>query len=125
MMLCSIIYQLLYQLKYILVIWQKWNYLPVFRIFLDLSAFPYNKRFTRNLGSAAAKIYAIGACGEIISYNGVSWSEMVKGYSSNKSLFDIYGFAWNNVLSVGMNGRVIHYDGSTWNAASKALVEAK
>jgi len=65
-------------------------------------------------GSGPADVFAVGAGGTILHYDGANWSGMVSGTTND--LLGVWGTAWNDVFVVGMGGTILHYDGANWSA---------
>ena len=63
-------------------------------------------------GSSGSDVFAVGATGVIIHYNGVSWS--LKSSPTTQSLNSVSGSTGSDVFAVGGNGIIIHYNGSSW-----------
>ncbi len=66
---------------------------------------------TQNLygvwGSSSSDVFAVGAGGTILHYNGTSWSSMSSG--TTNTLYGIWGSASNNVYAVGASGTIRKY----------------
>ena len=62
--------------------------------------------------AAAADIFACGAAGLIIHFDGVQWKS--KTSSTSNTLFGMWGSAPNQVFAVGQFGTVVRYDGNLW-----------
>jgi cysteine-rich repeat protein len=64
-------------------------------------------------GTSATDMFAVGAAGTIVHFDGVSWSAQ----TSNTTAFlrAVWAAAPDDVYAVGDAGTVVHYDGSTWS----------
>ncbi len=63
-------------------------------------------------GSDPADIFAVGLGGDIIHYDGQTWSAMSSGTTS--SLTAIWGSGPSDVYAAGLRGALLHYDGAAW-----------
>jgi hypothetical protein len=63
-------------------------------------------------GSSANDIFALGAAGTILHYDGNQWSSMESG--TTKNLKAIWGTSKTNVYAVGEGGTIIHFNGNKW-----------
>jgi len=69
-------------------------------------------------GTSYDNVYAVGAAGTIIHYDGSAWTKLsVSGVSA--TLYGIWGSAANNIYAVGP-GTVAHFDGSSWTNTNNA-----
>jgi len=64
-------------------------------------------------GSGPTNLFAVGANGTILRYNGTSWSPM----SSTVSAFlaGVYAPDANNAFVVGGNGTILRFNGTSWS----------
>ncbi len=70
-------------------------------------------------GSGADDIFAVGAAGTILHFNGASWLPMtVPAGSSSRELRSVWGSSDLGVLVVGSSGTILHYDGLAWRELS-------
>jgi PKD repeat protein len=67
-------------------------------------------------GSSSSDVFAVGASGTILHYDGSAWSTMNSG--SICWLSDVWGSSSSDVFAVGSWGTLLHYDGSTWSQMS-------
>jgi hypothetical protein len=63
-------------------------------------------------GSSPSDIFAVGADGMILHYDGQAWSTMTSG--TFKHLSGIWGSSPSDVFAVGEDGTILHYDGKSW-----------
>ena len=63
-------------------------------------------------GSSGVDIFAAGANGVIIHYNGLAWSPMASG--ATNQLWGIWGSSGSDVFAVGEDGAILHYNGLFW-----------
>lgn len=70
-------------------------------------------------GSSPTDIYAVGWGGEVVRFNGASWSEVVPDGGEMAALRSISGTSPTNVIAVGrtndLRGLVVRYDGNGWS----------
>ncbi len=64
-------------------------------------------------GSSSSNIFAVGAGGRILKYNGSSWSAM--NSPTNRALARVAGSGPSDVWAVG-DSVLIHYDGTSWTS---------
>ncbi|WP_287153976.1 IPT/TIG domain-containing protein, partial [Candidatus Solincola tengchongensis] len=57
-------------------------------------------------------VWAVGAGGTILRYNGTSWTSQNSG--TTNALYDVSAAAANRVWAVGYQGILLYYDGSSW-----------
>jgi hypothetical protein len=64
-------------------------------------------------GTAANNLFAVGASGTTIKYNGTTWNS-VTNPGTGVTLRAIYGFGGNSIYAVGDSGTIWKYDGTSW-----------
>ena len=64
-------------------------------------------------GGSNADIFAVGANGTILHYNGSSWTPMSSGTA--KQLNSVWYNSASDVFAVGYNGTILHYNGHSWS----------
>src|SRR5262249_34224771 len=57
-------------------------------------------------------VWAVGAAGTILHWNGAAWSPSASGTTA--ALEDVWGSASTDVWAVG-NGAILHWDGAIWS----------
>jgi Tol biopolymer transport system component len=72
-------------------------------------------------GLTANNVFAVGAGGTILRFDGSSWSPMSSGTSVQ--LNSVWGTSASNVFAVGVGGTILRYDGSTWAPMSSGTNE--
>ncbi len=65
-------------------------------------------------GSSSTDVFAVGAGGTILHYNGSTWIGMTSSTANN--LYGIWGSSSSDVFAVGASGTILHYNGSNWSA---------
>jgi len=65
-------------------------------------------------GTSNTNVFAVGAAGRIVRYNGSSWSQMTS--PATRALYRVAGSGPNDVWAVG-DSTLIHFDGSQWTDA--------
>jgi hypothetical protein len=65
-------------------------------------------------GSGASNVWAVGARGAIIHYDGTAWSQVTKS-PATLTLHGVWGTAANDIWAVGDSGVIVHFDGSGWS----------
>jgi hypothetical protein len=71
-------------------------------------------------GSSGSDVFAVGADGTIVHYDGATWTPMSSGTSAE--LFSVWGSNSDNIFAVGyddfsplsFDDTIVHYDGATW-----------
>ena len=58
------------------------------------------------------EVFAVGALGTIVHYDGNTWQEMDSDMGGN--FFGVWGFSNSDVYAVGSYGHIYRYDGSSW-----------
>jgi hypothetical protein len=71
-------------------------------------------------GSGPDSVFAVGAYGTILHYDGNQWRSMESG--TTVSLSNVWGSSSSNVFAVGDNGSVFHYDGGAWRATNSGTI---
>lgn len=66
-------------------------------------------------GCAGDDIWAITNYGEMLHYDGSSWTKVVKLWFTGRS---IHGSASDDIWAVGTNGYIAHYNGKEWKRSS-------
>jgi len=69
-------------------------------------------------GTSSANVYAVGAGGTILKWNGTGLSQETSG--TTQDLNGIWGAAANDVWAVGNAGTVAHYNGTAWSVTTLA-----
>ncbi len=67
-------------------------------------------------GTSPSDVYAVGASGRILHYDGnvgQNWVSVASG--TTESLLAVWGTNASDILAAGTNGAVVHYDGTTWS----------
>ena len=64
-------------------------------------------------GTTSEDVFAVGAYGVILHYDGNNWTQMNSGTSL--ALNDVWCNASNDVFAVGTVGSIFHYNGSVWS----------
>lgn len=65
-------------------------------------------------GSSSNDVFAVGANGTILHYNGTDWSSMSSDTTNN--LNGVWGSSGQYVFAVGDKGTILHYNGTDWSA---------
>ncbi|MFA5419073.1 MAG: YCF48-related protein, partial [Bacteroidales bacterium] len=82
-----------------------------------------NSGVTENLNSVfvvnEADIWAVGAGGLVIHFDGTSWTTVQSGVSV--TLNDVYFIDDTHGYAVGEDGTILFYDGTTWTAQSSSI----
>ena len=65
-------------------------------------------------GSGPDDVFAVGAGGVIVHYDGIDWSAMNSGAACD--LNGVWGDSGSDVFAVGDAGTILHYDGAAWSA---------
>jgi hypothetical protein len=69
-------------------------------------------------GSGSSDVWAVGASGTIVHYDGKTWSVSPSG--TTKRLSSVAGSAPNDVWAVGEAGTILRFDGKSWSPADIA-----
>ena len=64
-------------------------------------------------GSSATDVFAVGASGIVLHYDGRTWSTIENGPMLD--LLSVWGSSGSDVFVVGYPGVCLHYDGKTWS----------
>ncbi len=70
------------------------------------------KRLDGIWGSSKSSIYAVGAGGLVLYFNGTAWKEMIN--TTKVDLYAVWGTKSGKVFAVGEKGTVLLYDGTSW-----------
>ena len=65
-------------------------------------------------GSSPTDVFAVGAGGTILHYNGTKWSDMTSSKLTKAHLHAVWGSSSSDVYAVGASGTIVHYDGKKW-----------
>jgi hypothetical protein len=65
-------------------------------------------------GSASNNVFAVGASGRIMRWNGSAWNSMTSG--TTQTLYGVWGTSASDVFALGANGTIRHYNGTSWSA---------
>jgi hypothetical protein len=73
-------------------------------------------------GTSSSNLYAVGAAGLILHYDGSSWTQQSSG--TDFSLIDIWGFDKEHIFAAGLsnnlgNGVLQKFDGKTWSTITE------
>lgn len=78
-------------------------------------------------GDASNDAFAVGWGGEILHYNGSTWSIMSAGTDDAAFLHSVTGTSGSSIIAVGrtndLHGLVARYDGSTWHSSILSATE--
>ncbi len=66
-------------------------------------------------------IWAVGAGGKILFFDGTSWTNQVSGVTAD--LNDVYFIDASNGYAVGNSGTVLYFDGTSWSAQNSGTVK--
>jgi photosystem II stability/assembly factor-like uncharacterized protein len=72
-------------------------------------------------GSASNNVFAVGASGRIMRWNGSAWGTMTSG--TTNTLYGVWGSASNNVFAVGASGTIRRWNGSAWNSMTSGTTQ--
>ncbi len=75
-------------------------------------------------GSSATDVYAVGASGTVLHFDGTSWDSVVTGASPLHDFYDVHCFSADEVYAVGQPNVIYHYDGSAWATRSAGTSQA-
>jgi parallel beta-helix repeat protein len=73
-------------------------------------------------GSSSTNVFAVGASGTILKYDGTNWSSLTSGTTNN--LYSVWGSASNDVFAVGYGGTIVHYNGTAWSSQTSGTTNA-
>ena len=65
-------------------------------------------------GSSGNNVFAVGASGRILNYDGTVWNQMTP--VTGNTLEDVWGTSGSDVFAVGGSGTILHCDGTSWIA---------
>ena len=71
-------------------------------------------------GTSSSNVFAVGANGTILRYNGSAWSSMDSSSAgmmpgTDHTLFAVWGSSPSDVFAVGYKNILLHYNGSAWS----------
>ena len=66
-------------------------------------------------GAASDDVWVVGAAGEIVRYDGSTWTRVPSG--TPEHLEGVWGAAPDDVWAVGRSGTIRHWDGRSWGRA--------
>jgi hypothetical protein len=72
-------------------------------------------------GSSATSVWAVGANGTILKFNGTSWSAQTSGTTQN--LNGVWGSSATSVWAVGANGTILKFNGTSWSAQTSGTTQ--
>ena len=78
-----------------------------------------NERLNEVWGNSSSDVYAVGAGGTILHYDGAGWNPMQSGTSED--LNDVWGSSSSDVYAVGSESTLLHFDGISWSAVTVQL----
>lgn len=65
-------------------------------------------------GRATDDVYAVGAFGQILHYDGIEWA-YIDG-PTRATLLSMWGLPTGDIWAVGTAGTIVHFDGSEWRS---------
>jgi len=65
-------------------------------------------------------VWAVGAAGVIVHYDGSGWSSVVAGNGNSPTLFSLWGSGPSDVWAAGVSGTVLHWNGHAWSTQANA-----
>jgi len=72
-------------------------------------------------GSSASSIWAVGAGGTILKFDGTSWSAQASGTTQN--LNGVWGSSATSVWAVGDSGTILKFNGTSWAAQTSGTTQ--
>lgn len=72
-------------------------------------------------GTDAANVWAVGALGAILHFDGVAWSDA--SVELEVDLLAVHGSQEDDVWAVGRSGTVLHFDGDRWTELASGTTE--
>jgi len=72
-------------------------------------------------GFSDTDIWAGGANGTVVHWNGTSWNQVDTGAGPTE-IVDIWGLSPTDVYAVGSLGHILHYNGTTWTQMDSGVV---
>ncbi len=72
----------------------------------------------QDVWQSGSEIFAVGASGTIMHYDGTVWTKMDSG--TTEKLYGVWGITVNNVFAVGDNGTILQYNGSVWSSMTSS-----
>lgn len=69
--------------------------------------------------TAASPVFAVGAKGTIVRFDGTAWTAQVSG--TTQKLNGVWGSAPADVWAVGAGGTILHYDGAAWSPSGSGV----
>jgi hypothetical protein len=66
-------------------------------------------------GSSATQVFAVGASGTVLEFDGSSWTSLTSSVN-DKTIWDTWGSSASDVYAA--SEQLVHYDGGSWNAGS-------
>ena len=71
-------------------------------------------------GSSTSDVFAVGAGGTILHYDGTDWSEMDNG-GFDDYMISVTGSSSSDVYAMGSRGFLLHYDGLSWESVPNPI----
>ncbi|HEY5946284.1 MAG TPA: PPC domain-containing protein, partial [Kofleriaceae bacterium] len=72
-------------------------------------------------GSDPNNVFAVGAGGTILHFDGTQWSAMTS--NTTATLFGVWGSAPNVVFAVGAAGMIVRFNGTSWTPTTESTYE--
>ena len=76
---------------------------------------------TPPVGSAPNDVFAVGAQGTILHYDGATWTAMIS--PTTRFLRAVWGSSGTDVIAVGGGGTIVRFDGTSWTAQTSGTTE--
>lgn len=85
---------------------------------------PQNQDISNLWANSANDIWGVGTSGNIIHYDGTSWSKTTTLNASSGGLIAVWASSPTDVWVVGGAGYIGHYNGTTWSYSSNGAIYA-
>lgn len=68
--------------------------------------------------------FVVNVVGDILRWNGSTWTVSARGSTYNTVFTAIHGLAGDNILAVGSNGIIVRWNGTAWNAVASGTTRS-
>jgi hypothetical protein len=74
---------------------------------------PQGNELIATWASGPNDVWAVGAVGTIVHWDGVAWSSVASGTTND--LWNVWGSGPNDVWATGVHGTIVHWNGAAWS----------
>ena len=83
--------------------------------------FPQGNWLYATWGTSDTNLWAVGAGGVILHWDGAAWSQFASNTTADLSA--VWGSSGSDIWAAGVQGAIVHWNGSTWSPSSSVATD--